>query len=127
MSAGLLFITHNDIGRVLLQSAVEILGHCPMACQTLAVSTEADRESLVKQARDMLGELDQGDGVIILTDIYGGSPCNVAVKLGNDRVRVISGLNLPMLLRIFNYRDAELDDLVEKALVGATRGVMQCV
>ena len=72
----------------------------------------------------LLADLDDGDGVLILTDIYGATPSNIACALhSGGGSRVVSGLNLPMLIRAFNYPDDDLTGLVERAREGGTRGI----
>ena len=71
---------------------------------------------------------DRGDGVLVLTDLYGSTPANLAVALGDrhDRIRVLAGANLPMLVRALSYAGLELDQLVDKALTGGRDGVLRC-
>ena len=77
-------------------------------------------------ALDQLGQLPQVRGVIVLTDIFGATPSNVAQKLVDGvRSRLITGVNLPMLLRAVSYRHEPLDALVSRAVIGGTQGVMQ--
>jgi PTS system ascorbate-specific IIA component len=71
--------------------------------------------------------LDDGDGVLVLTDMYGSTPSNVASSLGReDRVVVVAGLNLPMLVRVLNYPEDSLSALAEKAVSGGNRGILIC-
>ena len=72
-------------------------------------------------------ELDQGQGILILTDLYGSTPSNIAARLlERYNVRIVSGISVPMLLRILNYPDADLDRLAEIAVEGAHNGVIVC-
>lgn len=127
-AVGLLIITHDGIGQTLLQNAVHILGgDCPMAVETLAITDEQSRESYEVQAMAMAQRLDTGAGVLILTDIYGASPANVArsVDIGESK-SMVAGVNLPMLLKIFNYSQLDLVELTEKAITGGQESIMMC-
>jgi len=128
VSVGVLLITHKPLGADLLRIATEILGGRPPGIEAMEVSNDVSREVLIEDARRRLPRLDAGDGVLILTDLYGSTPANVAVALlsMHDRVRVIAGLNLPMLLRALNYASLELDAVTEKALQGGRDGVLAC-
>src|SRR5262249_7657039 len=80
----------------------------------------------VEQARGLVEQVNSGAGVLVLTDIFGSTPGNVATRLAETgRVAVVAGVNLPMLLRALCYRDGKLSDTVEKALAGGTQGVLQ--
>ena len=77
---------------------------------------------------DKTHKLDHGQGVLILTDIYGSTPSNIACALSTkENVRIISGINLPMLIRVLNYPNLELDELVLKAISGGQEGIMDCI
>ena len=127
MPVGLMLITHQNLGDTLLQTAGSMLGELPAACEALALSLNDDPETVEAQARRRLGALDSGDGVLILTDMFGSTPANVASRLARDpRRRVIAGVNLPMLVRVLNYRDLPLTELVNKALSGGHDGILLC-
>jgi PTS system ascorbate-specific IIA component len=127
MKVGILLITHGDIGSALLQTAVDVLGVCPLLTCALSAPTGCDPEQTYTEARRALSELDSGDGVLVLTDLYGSTPSNIACRLRElTNVRVISGLNLPMLIRILNYPDLDLDELAHKAVTGGRDGVLTC-
>ena len=81
---------------------------------------------MVSRARDFIEELDQGQGVLVLTDMYGSTPSNIACKLSNGQVRVVAGINLPMLVRVMNYPALNLPQLADKALTGGHEGVISC-
>jgi PTS system mannose-specific IIA component len=127
MSVALLLITHDEIGAALLATVTRMLGACPLPALALAVTDEADRGALGSAALDLVAELDQGDGVLVLTDIYGSSPANIASAL-QDRPKVlaVAGVNLPMLVRVLNYPGLPLVALADKALSGGREGVMAC-
>ena len=98
-----------------------------MLTETLSVTNDVDVELMREQAQGMVQELDRGDGVLVLTDIYGSTPSNIAAELQKEgRVYVVAGINLPMLIRVFNYPVLDLTRLAEKALSGGRDGILPC-
>jgi PTS system ascorbate-specific IIA component len=90
----------------------------------LGVASQEDPLDLLPMARDLLERVDTGEGVLILTDVWGATPSNMAVKLLRPgRVEGITGINLPMLLRALTYRDKDMHTLVTKATSGGRDGV----
>jgi PTS system ascorbate-specific IIA component len=127
MKVGVLIVAHDQLGRVLLDTAVSTLGDCPLPVEVLPVSRDMDPDLLVAQARGLLQRLDTGAGVLVLTDMYGSTPGNIACRLqADDKVQVVAGVNLPMLFRVFNYPNLDLHDLTEKAVSGGSAGVLHC-
>ncbi len=127
MSIGVLIIAHSAIGPALLETATRMLGKCPLMTETLSVTNDGDVELMREQAQGMVQELDRGDGVLVLTDIYGSTPSNIAAGLQkDDRVYVVAGINLPMLIRVLNYPVLDLSTLAEKALSGGRDGILPC-
>lgn len=124
MSVGILLLTHPGVGSSLLHTAIRILGETSLSIRCLEVPAGGDVAAAISTARDLLADLNSGDGVLILTDIYGATPSNIACALtDDDGSAVVSGLNLPMLIRTFNYPEDNLANLVERAREGATRGI----
>jgi PTS system ascorbate-specific IIA component len=126
MSVGVLLLTHSGVGPGMLGAARGIVG--PLPLKTAAIESgfgEAPEQVLIR-ASAALRELEQGAGVLVLTDVYGATPSNVAAKLANlgGRVRRVAGASLPMLLRVMNYPEQSLDDLVNTATAGARNGVI---
>lgn len=127
MSVGLLLITHNRIGDELLDTARKMLGICPLLTNTLAVTAEDDLDGLRERARAAVRELDQGDGVLVLTDMFGSTPSNIAADLREiSTVNVVAGINLPMLVRVLNYPSLSLEQLTNKATSGGYDGILRC-
>ncbi len=125
MKVGLLLITHNDIGHELLQTATLTFGGCPMPARALAVCSDNDPDHLLADARKQLREVDSGLGVLILTDCFGSTPSNIASRLLEEgNVRVVSGVSLPMLIRVLNYARLTLAELASKAVSGGCEGVV---
>jgi len=122
---GLLLITHGSLGDDMLDAAKEILGGCPLPAEAIAVDADCDPDQLYETAGKLCDTLDDGSGVLILTDLYGSTPSNVANRLIDmHNTSVISGANLPMLLRILNYPDMGLEALCDKAANGARDGIV---
>jgi PTS system ascorbate-specific IIA component len=122
---GVLLVTHGSIGESLLSSASQILGGTPPLVATLGVSRNDDPEDLTLRAQELLDALDQGDGVLVLTDIFGATPGNVIARLLDDgRIEGVSGLSLPMLLRVLTSRNGSLPGAVQRALSGGTEGLV---
>jgi len=122
---GLLVITHNNVGGALFDAAISVLGDCPLPFKILAVSQNCDPEERFQKAQAYLKKLNtSGDGVLVITDMYGSTPSNIATKLATDNVTIITGINLPMLIRVLNYPKLSLDKLANKAVSGGQTGVI---
>ena len=103
-----------------------MLGKRPLFLRQLGVTVHDDPEALQPVAEDLIRFLDQGQGVLVLTDIYGATPSNIAARLlVPGRVEGVAGVNLPMLIRALNYRDEPLDQVVQKAVAGSTEGIVR--
>jgi PTS system mannose-specific IIA component len=127
MSVALLLITHNDIGSALLKTATIMLEGCPLRVETLSISVNSGRDQMEAEARALAERLDEGDGVLVLTDLFGSTPANVATALKErQRCYVLTGVNLPMLVRVLNYPALSVDEMAEKALSGGREGVLMC-
>ncbi len=122
---GLFLLTHSTCGEALIQCACHVLNKRPLQIAQLGVAAQDDPLDALPLARDMLKLVDTGQGVLILTDIYGASPSNLAMKLLDPgRVEGVAGVNLPMLLRALTYRDKDMETLVTRAVAGGRDGVL---
>jgi len=122
---GILLITHGNLGEALLRAAAHTLGRQPERAEHISVAALDAPESLLARGREALARVDDGSGVLVLTDMYGATPANVAAKLlSNGRVEGLSGANLPMLVRALAHRDLALGQVLEKALSGGAEGVL---
>ena len=126
---GVLIVTHGTIGDSLLSSAGQILGDLPPLVATLGVSRNDDPDDITLRARELLEGLDQGDGVLVLTDIFGATPGNAISQLLDDgHIEGVSGISLPMLLRVLTNRNGSstggLRGAVQRALSGGTEGLV---
>jgi PTS system ascorbate-specific IIA component len=122
---GILIVAHGAFGEALIHSASHVLGKRPLRVRQVGITVHDDPEAMLPQARDLVAQLDEGDGVLVLTDIYGATPGNIALQLlVPGRVEGIAGVNLPMLVRALTYREQPLAAVVEKALSGGAAGVI---
>ena len=123
---GILLITHGTLGESLIHTAIHVLNKRPARLRQLGVTSQDDPLLLLPQARALLKEINDGDGTLILTDMYGGSPSNLASKLVvPGKVEAVAGVNLPMLIRALTYRERSLDVMITKAVSGGCEGVMR--
>jgi len=125
MAVGILLITHPGIGSSLVAVATRLLRTLPLPIEALEVPFDGDPDALLPQASASLRKVDGGDGVLVLTDLYGATPSNLAARVARlgTPVRRVSALNLPMLLRVMNYAELPLDELPAVAAAGARNGV----
>ncbi|HUP31005.1 MAG TPA: PTS fructose transporter subunit IIA [Usitatibacter sp.] len=124
---GILIVSHGTFGESLIHSASHVLGKRPLYLRQLGVTVHDDPDAILPVAQDLIRFLDQGKGVLLMTDIYGATPSNISARLlVPGRVEGLAGVNLPMLIRALTYRDQhELIELRERALEGATEGVVR--
>jgi PTS system mannose-specific IIA component len=123
---GILIITHGTLGESLIHCASHVLNKRPPRLKQLGVTAQDDPTLLLPQARTLAKELDDGSGVVILSDMYGGTPSNLASKLViPGKIEAVAGVSLPMLIRVLTYRDRDLQTIVTKAISGGCEGVMR--
>jgi len=125
---GVLVIAHAPLASALAASAAHVYACAPevarASVQVYDLRPDEDPEAALAHARHLLAAADSGSGVLVLTDVLGATPANVAARLAQtDRVAVIAGVNLPMLLRVLCYRQGSLEQALDKALSGGTEGV----
>ena len=123
---GILLVTHGTLGESLVHCASHVLNKRPVRLRALGVTAQDDPNLLLPQARELAKQLDDGHGVLVLTDMYGGTPSNIAAKLAvPGRIEAVAGINLPMLIRVLTYRDRDLATIITKAVSGGCEGVMR--
>ncbi|AXF86730.1 PTS system mannose-specific EIIAB component [Ephemeroptericola cinctiostellae] len=122
---GILLVTHTPLSAAFLAAATHVYKKAPDNVRALDVIADQDPYEVNELVAEALLELDDGDGVLILTDICGATPANCAQRMANlsSNTRLVYGLNVPMLLRALNYRHLPLAQVVEKALDGGKNGV----
>jgi PTS system mannose-specific IIA component len=125
VAVGILLLTHEAMGVALVQTARHIMGRIALPIDTFSVPPGSDVDAALRDTAARIRALDRGEGVLVLTDVYGATPSNIADKLGGLGldVRRVSGLNLPMLLRVLNYPEQNLPELVQTASSGGRTGI----
>ncbi|MBE6440946.1 MAG: PTS sugar transporter subunit IIA [Desulfovibrio sp.] len=121
---GIIVVSHADYGSAMLRTAEFILGQQSDCC-SISVDVAHEVSETVRRLTDAAQRLDKGAGVIILTDMFGGTPTNLALSLlGTHRVEVVTGVNLPMLLKVFTSRSTTLDELARIAGEAGAKGIV---
>ena len=123
MKVGILLVTHSDIGKQLLLTATSVFGKNPFQVELLSVDNYDQPNDVKELAEKYVKFLDNGAGVLVLTDIIGTTPSNIASSINHDKIKVVAGLNLSMILNVFNYPEKSLDQLSIMALEGGIQGV----
>lgn len=124
MIPGLVILAHAPLATALRDVAQHTFPECAARIQAVDVTPEMSPEQAEALARAALAEV-RSPQALIFTDVFGATPCNVAQRLSDgQQVRVVTGVNVPMLWRALCYRDEPLENLVSRALAGATQGVM---
>ena len=126
MTVGILLVTHPGIGSALVEVSTRLLRQLPLKTEAFEVPFDADPDDLLPLASAALRRVDGGQGVLVLTDLYGATPSNLAAKLARigTPVKRVSALSLPMLLRVMNYAEMDLDEIPNVAGAGARNGVI---
>ncbi len=121
---GVILVTHGQFGQHLLEAAQTILGPQEQ-CAHIAVEGAVDMATLLTDLKNAVKRMETGEGVIILTDMFGGTPSNISLSLLQPgKVDVLTGVNLPMLLRILGMRDQELTQLAQNAKNAGIQGIV---
>jgi PTS system mannose-specific IIA component len=122
---GILLVTHFGLGETLIQCACHVLNKRPEQIQQLGVAAQDDPLGALPLARDLIKLVDNGRGVLVLTDLYGATPSNIVLKLLEPgRIEGITGVNLPMLLRALTYRDKDMETLIARSVAGGRDGIL---
>lgn len=121
---GIIIVSHADYGSAMLRTAEFILG--PQSdCSSISVDVAHEVSETVRRLTDAAQRLDKGAGVIILTDMFGGTPTNLALALlATHKVEVVTGANLPMLLKVFSAREKNLEELAQLAGEAGSKGIV---
>jgi len=122
MSVALFFITHEGIASNLISIGEAIIKKTNNNLSYSEVAMDADIATVIENIEKNLERLDTKEGLLFFTDIYGSTPSNIAQQLANKyQAHLISGINLPMIMRLLNYRDEAENILIQKALEGARK------
>jgi PTS system ascorbate-specific IIA component len=121
---GILLITHAPLGRAFIEAVTHIYKDPPQKLEALDVIADQDTNDVRQLAMQAIARLNDGSGVLVLTDILGATPANCTQSLCMPgEIEVIAGVSLPMLLRAISYRNNPLETLTEMALTGGQKGV----
>lgn len=127
MTVGILIVSHNQIGAELINTARQMLSCSPLPTKVISIEISDSPEQIRLQFDKELQGLDQGNGILILTDMFGSTPSNIACAVSDrEDISIVSGLNLPMLVRVLNYPNLNLAELEDKAISGGQEGVVRC-
>jgi mannose PTS system EIIA component len=122
---GILIVAHGAFGEALIHCASHVLGKRPLRVRQVGITVHDDPDAILPQAQELVRQLDDGDGVLVLTDMLGATPSNIAARLAAPgRVEVVAGVNLPMLVRALTYRAQPLAAVLGKAMSGGREGVL---
>ncbi len=123
---GILLLTHMPLGQAFVAAVSHVFQSTPPNLQAIDMIPDENRAEVEERAKKVITQIDDGSGVLVMTDIMGGSPSNCCNHLGvPDHVNVIAGISLPMLLRAISYRNETLDVVTEMALAGGQSGAIQ--
>jgi mannose PTS system EIIA component len=127
MTVGILIVSHNQIGAELINTARQMLSCSPLPTKVISIEASDSPEQICLQFDKELQGLDQGNGILILTDMFGSTPSNIACAVSDrEDISIVSGLNLPMLVRVLNYPSLNLTELEDKAITGGQEGIVRC-
>ncbi len=121
---GIVLAAHQPLGRALAEAAEHVFGQVPRLA-VVDVVPDTPLEQIRVQMQEAMTRVDVGEGVLVLTDLFGATPSNVVAQLAEPRVKVVAGVNLPMLLRAVSYRGESLAVVAEKAASGGVQGIVQ--
>jgi PTS system ascorbate-specific IIA component len=121
----LLIVAHGAFGESLIENVTHVLGRRPERLSHIRVEAQDSPEQVSNKVEQAIAALDDGSGVLVLSDICGATPCNVAQRLLGRNVAMVAGASLPMLLRAVSYRNEPLERVVDKAIAGGREGVMR--
>ncbi|HEX2531651.1 MAG TPA: PTS fructose transporter subunit IIA [Burkholderiaceae bacterium] len=123
---GILLLTHAPLGQAFIEAVTHIFRARPEKMEAIDVVADQDTNEVKRLALAATGRLDSGSGVLVITDVMGGTPCNCSLELTQPgHVEVVTGISLPMLLRAITYRNEPLDFVAEMALAGAQSGALR--
>ena len=123
MTVAILLVSHKGVASTILNTTGRIWHEKPVKTDYIEVEFDADIEHSISLVEEKLEHLDDGDGVLVMTDLVGATPCNLVTSLTHKNILAISGLNLPMLMRAYNYPQEPLDELAALAIEGGKRGI----
>jgi len=121
---GIVLVTHGELGRILLETAATIVGDTPH-CRAVAIDISKGMDIILGEVKHAVAACDQGKGVLVLTDMFGGTPTNISLSLLiAGKLEVVTGVNLPLLLKVLGNRDVELPKLASEAKSAGKQGIL---
>lgn len=128
MTATLIIVTHDLIGKELLHSSRTILGKQDIPVHNISVTHHDDPDKILNEISKLIEKIDKDHGILIMTDLYGATPCNIVNRIPvQKRIRIITGINLSMLIKAFNYAHTlPIEQLAEKVTNGGQQGIFIC-
>lgn len=125
MTVGVLLITHQAIGEALVKTITSTYLQPPPHLDNLCIPLDCDTSTYLQRAITKAQTLDDGDGVLLLSDLFGATPSNIAINTSHalNASLLVCGINLPMLLRVINYANKPLKELADIAVEGGKAGV----
>lgn len=121
--SGLLVIAHAPLASALKQVAEHTFPHCALQLRVLDVTPDMGADEVESQARALI-QASGHEQTLVLTDVYGATPSNAALRLQTEQVKVVAGVNVPMLWRSLCYAGEGLDALLQRATQGGTQGIV---
>jgi PTS system ascorbate-specific IIA component len=123
---GILLLTHAPLGNAFIEAATHVFRARPERMEAIDVRADQDTGEVNRIAMEAIKRIDDGSGVLVITDVMGGTPSNCTLRLSDPgRIEIIAGISLPMLLRALTYRNDTLDVVVEMALAGGQSGAVR--
>lgn len=121
---GILLVSHEPLGTALLNCTRHIFGRLPVQLAALDVIPDEDPEAAIKAARDLLARINDGTGALVLTDVFGATPSRIAMQLADPgRVVVLTGVNLPLLIKALGNRRAPVHEIVDTLIESGQRAI----
>jgi PTS system ascorbate-specific IIA component len=122
---GILVVSHEPLGTALIHCTRHIFGRMPPQLAALDVIPDEDPDLALHAARELLKRINDGTGVIVLTDLFGATPARIAARLGEpQRIEVIAGVNLPLLVKALTHRRGPLDEVTARLLEGVRDSIL---
>lgn len=123
---GILLLTHAPLGHAFIEAASHVFRARPERIEAIDVWADQDTLEVKRLAEAAIARIDDGSGVLVITDVMGGTPSNCTLQLAQPgHVEIIAGISLPMLLRAITYRNDTIDVVVEMALAGGQSGAVK--
>lgn len=128
MTVNVFLVTDERVGNALLKTVSKTFGELPLPAKAITIDYKRDPEQWVKKLCRLRKNLNKNDEVLVLTDVPGSTPCKISQKFlqmcHSAHVKVIAGINLPMLMRVMNYPSLDLHQLAQKAVSGGKEGIV---